>query len=135
MRVRAWLPAELELPQAVQHNANGERVILSVENNMGTTCQVVFENDEHGDMVVRLRGWGNRPAAVGNMENTSFTATIPLQPTTSCEVCYRHLEPGFIAHPKTGSQSVRTALRGQLKAISPGGHHAMDDPTLDAVLD
>jgi len=95
MFVKAFpIAGEIELPQAVRQGANGDSVIISVQNYAGTTCQVVFENDEHGDMVVRLRGWGNTPQAVGNMENTSFTATIPLQPTTSCEVCGRHLEPG-----------------------------------------
>ncbi len=97
MLVKAYpMGGEIELPQAVRRGADGDSVIISVQNLGGTTCQVVFENDEHGDMVVRLRGWGNNPLAVGNMENTSFTATIPLQQTTSCEVCYRHLEPGEI---------------------------------------
>ena len=87
MRVKAWLPQEMELPEAVQHNADGDRVIISVENFCGITCQVVFENDYHGDMVVRLRGWGNLPASVGNMHNTCFTATIPMQTATTCEKC------------------------------------------------
>lgn len=101
MRVRAWLPTELELPQAVQHNANGDVVIISVENYNGITCQVVFENDESGDMVVRLRGWGNKPAAVGNWDRTSFEATIPFQPPTNCEVCYSRLKEGCSCSTKT----------------------------------
>lgn len=88
MFVRAYnMGHAVELPQAVQHTANGDSAVLEVCNYNGSTCQVRFENDESGDMVIRLRGWGNTPMAVGNMENTSFTATIPLQPATNCEVC------------------------------------------------
>lgn len=83
---------EVELPEAVQHNANGDRVIIEVRNNMDETCQVVFENDEHGDLTVSLRGWGNKPAVLGNWNRTTFEATIPLEPPTSCGVCGTRLE-------------------------------------------
>ena len=79
LRCFAWLPAEQELPQAVQHNANGDRVIISVRNNMDQTVQVVFENSPTGEMVVRLRGWGNDPEKLGNWDKTNFSATIPLE--------------------------------------------------------
>ena len=87
MFVKAYLPQAIELPQAVQHNANGDRVILEVKNYSGTTCQIVCENDLYGDMVVTLRGWGNEPMKVGNMDNTKFRATIPTEPATTCEIC------------------------------------------------
>lgn len=54
MRCFAWLPSGVEIPLAVQHNANGE-------------------------MVVRLRGWGNEPTLLGNWDKTNFSATIPLE--------------------------------------------------------
>lgn len=85
LRCFAWLPAELELPQAVQHNADGDRVIISVRNGMDQTVQVVVENNEIGEMVVRLRGWGNDPIKLGNWDRTSFQATIPLESPTHDE--------------------------------------------------
>lgn len=94
MFVKAWLPHEVELPQAVQRNANGDRVIISVENYDGVTTQVVFENDDVGDMIVTLRGWGNMPQKVGNMDNTRFRATVQQEPQTNCEICGRHLKHG-----------------------------------------
>lgn len=87
----AWLPHEIELPQIVQHNANGDVVILEVRNQVDQTVQVVFENNEDGDLTVHLRGWGNKPARLGNMDRTSFSATIPLEPDKTCEVCYGKL--------------------------------------------
>ena len=41
---------------------------------------------------------------------------------------------GLIAHPKTGSQSIRQALRGQLKARSPGGHHGIDEDEIARII-
>lgn len=96
MFVKAYLPHPIELPEAVQHNADGDRVILEVQNRNGTTCQVVFENDNLGDMVVTLRGWGNKPMSVGNMENTNFRATIPMELQSTCEVCGTSIELGDI---------------------------------------
>lgn len=79
LRCFAWLPIEQELPQAVQHNANGDRVIISVRNGFDQTVQVVFENNTNGEMVVSLRGWGNAPEKLGNWNKTNFSATIPFE--------------------------------------------------------
>ncbi len=73
------MPGELELPQAVQHNANGDCVIIEVKNHLGQTVQVVFRNEPHGEMHVSLRGWGNEPMKLGNWNRTSFEATIPVE--------------------------------------------------------
>ena len=78
--VKAYLPSEVELPEAVQHNANGDMVIIEVQNQSDQTCQVVFRDDDHGNLTISLRGWGNKPAKLGNMERTSFQATIPTEP-------------------------------------------------------
>ena len=94
MFVKPYLPHPEELPQAVQHNANGDRVILEVKNFCGITVQMVCENDYHGDMVVTLRGWGNEPRKLNNMNNTQFRATIPMEAQTACEKCGGGLEPG-----------------------------------------
>lgn len=82
LRCFSWMPGEQELPQAVQHTAIGDRVIISVRNNLDQTVQVVFSNNENGEMVVRLRGWGNAPEKLGNMNTTGFEATIPLEQAT-----------------------------------------------------
>ena len=79
LRCFAWLPSEQELPQAVRHDADGDRVIISVRNGMDQQVQVVFENNPNGEMVVRLRGWGNDPMKLGNWDKTNFSATIPLE--------------------------------------------------------
>lgn len=79
LRCYAWLPLKRELPQAVQHNANGDRVVISVHNHLDQTVQVVFENNEAGEMVIRLRGWGNDPIKLGNMDRTNFSAIIPFE--------------------------------------------------------
>lgn len=76
----AWLPQQIELPQAVRHDADGDKVIISVVNNLGQTVQVVFENkSDTGEMMVRLRGWGNIPDKIGNWDKTNFSAIIPLE--------------------------------------------------------
>lgn len=91
---KAYMPSELDLPEAVQHNANGDRVILEVQNGKGETCQVTFRNNEDGDLVVILKGWGNKPRSIGNWDNTSFQATIPFEPVNTCEVCGTQLKYG-----------------------------------------
>ena len=92
MFVKAYLPTEIELPQAVQHNANGDTVVLEIRNYSDQTVQLVVENDKYGDMRVRLRGWGNMPAKLGNWDRTSFEASIPTESPTHCEKCYCHLD-------------------------------------------
>ena len=42
---------------------------------------------------------------------------------------------GFIGHPKTGSQACRKALREQLKARNPAGHHNVDQQEVADILD
>lgn len=89
--VKAYLPSEIDLPEAVQHNANGDQVILEVRNQLDQTCEIVFKNNEHGDLTICLRGWGNKPAKLGNMERTSFQATIPTEVPNTCDTCYGRL--------------------------------------------
>ena len=80
LRCFSWMPSKQELPQAVQHNANGDAVIISVHNQLDQTVQVVFRNNEHSELTVDLRGWGNEPLKIGNWNKTSFQATIPIEP-------------------------------------------------------
>lgn len=61
--------------EVVTHGAAGAASVIEVQLADGRTVQLVVESDGS----VRVRGWGNKPALVGNMENTSFTATIPTQ--------------------------------------------------------
>lgn len=89
--VTAYLPHEVDMPEAVQCNADGDRVIIEIRNESDQTCQVVFSNNEHGDLTVSLRGWGNKPAKLGNMERTSFQATIPTETPNTCDICYGKL--------------------------------------------
>ncbi len=89
--VKAYLPSEVDIPKAVQRNANGDQVIIEVRNQFDQTCQVVFKDNEQGDLTVSLRGWGNNPAKLGNMERTSFQATIPSETPNTCHLCYGRL--------------------------------------------
>lgn len=41
----------------------------------------------------------------------------------------------FIAHPKTGSQSCRLALKRDLRAQQVRGHHTVDEPTVDRLTE
>lgn len=91
MNVKAYLPSEVDLPEAVQHNANGDLVIIEVRNESDQTCQVVLKNNEQGDLTISLRGWGNKPAKLGNMERTSFSATILSEAPNTCDICYGDL--------------------------------------------
>ncbi len=87
MYINAYLPTKIELPQAVQHNADGDVGIIEFQAYNGVTLQVIVTPNSDGSLGVRLRGWGNKPMRLGNSNKFTLNATINPQEQDSCEVC------------------------------------------------
>lgn len=48
---------------------------MQIEMEDGRTVQVFFNSDGR----VHVRGWGNKPITLGNLDRTSFVALIPYE--------------------------------------------------------
>lgn len=92
MQVTSYLPSPVELPQAVQHNANGDRAVLRVQSDNNITIQLEAYQNDNGDMEIALRGWGNKPGRVGNWNTLTLVTKLNPQPANTCEICYNLLE-------------------------------------------
>lgn len=84
MQVRAYVGGKaIELPNA----SNLSSAVLEVELPDGRTVQ--FSVNDKGS--VRVRGWGNIPAKVGNCQCLTLDARMLPEVASTCEVCYHKL--------------------------------------------
>lgn len=71
----------------VNTHANGANAVIEVELNDGRTVQLYI--NEEGDFCIR--GWGNVPAKIGNMNRITLACHIEHEPQTTCSICYGRL--------------------------------------------
>lgn len=72
-------------PQSVPVNrhAAGANVVLEVELADGRTVQLCVNHT--GD--IHVRGWGNVPQSVGNMNQVEFSCKLVWEEQTTCRMC------------------------------------------------
>ena len=62
--------------------------LIEMQAADGRTLQVVF--DEEGR--VHIRGWGNIPGKVGNMDRFSVHGSVAFEEPDTCDICFNRLE-------------------------------------------